>query len=868
MADISRKLDKAEKFLQRNKPEAALEEYLDILQEEPSNDQVRQSAADLCLALGRSGEAAALLGHLFEQEAETGDVARGIVTYKKLAKIYVPTPLQTFYYARLVEKKDKREALEAYQTALAGFEKQGEDAQALAASKHIVDLSPTVESLQRAGEKAAALAQAEIAAECFVQLGQLEDEESPGSGFAWYQRAHKLDPNNRQSVLLYARGLFSRNSVAECIDVLKPAAALLKGAPEIRELYAHALMAAHRPAEAEPYAWELFEKDPKQLDEIAALVGVYLDTGDAGNAIALTRRIDEHETRAGRQREFLTAIYEISERRLPALGFVDYLADLFNRANREDEYSKLLLKLFQAQCKAGNFHAAGEALDRAAELDPYEPGHAKRLEALRGKIDDSQYSRIARRFHSTAGVPEPSAPVAPGREEEARGLFSPPPSPAPMSSASAAQDSEPTVLEDFVLQAEIYLQYGMRSKAIERLERISKLFPREEVKNEKLRGLYISAGFTPAYDAASLAARAAGTTGTRPAKAGVSGFEENAVDNFARVTEITRNVYRQGSVKSVLFAAVNDIGRHFNASRCLAGLCTVGKPPSAALEYCAPGVKQSDVMSIVKLIGAAQQLTGNGPTAIHKAKEARELEPVRAVIESLGIKSLLLVPLVDAGEQSGILILEQCQPRQWQQTDIVVLRTIAEQVVLAVSNARLRTLMKSLAVTDEKSGLLRRASYLDVLLSEVKRSMQNKSPLTVILLHFGRASALVKEIGESQVDSLMQQVGQNLAAHIRQNDVAVRYELTTIALVLSDTNEKTSFLVVDKMRKVLASTKIPGTDRTPSMTAGIAEALLQEQFDPADIVTEVINRVENALEVARSEGGNKAHSLAPTLQPA
>jgi diguanylate cyclase (GGDEF)-like protein len=189
-------------------------------------------------------------------------------------------------------------------------------------------------------------------------------------------------------------------------------------------------------------------------------------------------------------------------------------------------------------------------------------------------------------------------------------------------------------------------------------------------------------------------------------------------------------------------------------------------------------------------------------------------------------------------------------------------------MVLAVSNARLRTLMKTLAVTDEKSGLLRRASYLDVLLSEVKRSMQQQTPLTLMLLHFGRASALVKEIGEPHVESLMQQIGQNLASHIRQNDVAVRYDLTSIALVLSDTSAKTAFLVVDKMRKVLASTKIPTTDRTPPISVGIAEAVLQEKFDAADIVTEVINRVENALEVARSEGGNKAHSLAPTLQPA
>jgi GGDEF domain-containing protein len=139
--------------------------------------------------------------------------------------------------------------------------------------------------------------------------------------------------------------------------------------------------------------------------------------------------------------------------------------------------------------------------------------------------------------------------------------------------------------------------------------------------------------------------------------------------------------------------------------------------------------------------------------------------------------------------------------------------------------------------------------------------------MTLMLLHFGKASALVKEIGEPQVEAMMQQIGQALASHIRQNDVAIRYDLTTIALLLADTTEKNAFLVVDKMRKVLAPIKIPATERMPPVSAGIAEAVLQERFDAVDIVTEVINRVENALEVARSEGGNKAHSLGPALQP-
>lgn len=858
MADISKRLDKAEKYLQRSKPEAALEEYLAILDDEPKNDHVRQTAADLCLALDRRSEAAELFSGLFEQEFEAGETSKGSITYKKLTKLTTPTPIQTFRYAQLIEKRDKSEALEAYLAALRGFERQRNEKQALAACKRIVELSPTIENLQLTAEKAAALGEGKTAAANFVQLGLLQDQESPGSGFQSYERAYNFDPMNFQAIFLYGRGLFSHNMVKECLAVLETVVTRVKGLPELRELYAHALMAAKRPAEAEPYAWELYERDPQQLEEMASIVGVYLDVNDTRGALDLARRLEERETNAGRRREFITSMFEMSERRMPSLGFTEYLVKLFDTSNREHEYSRTLLKLFQLYYSVGKYGQAGETLDRAAELDPYESGHGKRLEMLRGRIDDHQYNRISNRFHRVDNKAQ--KPAAPEPEE------------APVPSRA---ESEPTVLEDFILQAEIYLQYGMRSKALERLERVSKLFPREEQKNEKLRHLYISAGFTPSYEVAAAARKAASPAPgapppqavSPPAPATATPDEENAVDNFARVTEITRNIYRQANVKSVLFAAVNDIGRHFNASRCVAGLCTIGKPPSAALEYCAPGVKQSDVMAIVKLIGLTQQLAINGPVIIANAKASRELAPAAEHVHALNIESLLAVPLLDSGEQSGILILQQTSARQWRQTDIVVLKTIAEQMVLAVSNVRLRTLMKTLAVTDEKSGLLKRSSYLDVLLSEVRRSLQQKSPMTLMLLHFGKASTLVKEHGETQVEHMMQQIGQALASHIRQNDVAVRYDLTTIALVLSDTTEKNAFLVVDKMRKVLAPIKLPGTERTPPISVGIAEAVLQERYDAVDMVTEVINRVESALEAARSEGGNKAHSLAPTTQP-
>lgn len=846
MPDISKRLERAEKYLQKGKLEAALEEYLSSLEEDPRNDQVRQTAADLCLRCGRNSEAASLLTTLLDEQVAIAD-PRGIVTYKRLAKIATPTPFQTLQYAQLIAKKDKQEALEAYTEAMHGFERQRQEKQALAAAKRMVELAPTVENLQRAGEKAASLGQLQPAAATFVELGTLKEQGMPGSGFEWFKKAYSLDPLNHQAALFYARGLFAHASVPECITVLERAVAQLETTNELRELYVRALMAAGRPADAEPYAWALFEIDPQQVHEIVSLIGSYIDVGDTRGAMNLANRLEQHESKAGRRREFISLMHEMADSRLPSVEFLEYLVDLYNSASREHEYCRTLIKVFQLYFAEGKYGKAGNALDRAAEVDPYEPGHSTRLEMLRGKIDPMLFNTIANRFQAAS-----SLVAAPANE-------------------GGVQETEPTVLEDFILQAEIYLQYGMRSKAIERLQRVSKLFPGEEEKNEKLLQLYATAGLTPPSRGPQTAAKAnaaaspsmpAGTAASSPATAPAPG--EHTVDDFSKVAEITRNIYRQASVKSVLFTAVNEIGRHFNASRCVAGLCTLGKPPSAALEYCAPGVKQSDVIAIVRLIGVIQQLATGG--VVNLPGSAKELDPAREHIHALNIESLLAAPLLDGGEQAGLLILEQCEPRQWRPNDVVVLKTIAEQMVLAVSNARLRSLMKTLAVTDEKSGLLKRSSYLDVLLSEVKRSIQQQTPLTLMLLQFGKASALIKEVGEPAMENMMQQIGQTICSHIRQNDVAVRYDATSIALLLSDTDSKNALLVIDKMKKVLVPTKIPGTDRNPPITAGIAEAVLQPQFDSVDIVTEVINRVENALEVARSEGGNRAHALQANYQ--
>jgi hypothetical protein len=50
--------------------------------------------------------------------------------------------------------------------------------------------------------------------------------------------------------------------------------------------------------------------------------------------------------------------------------------------------------------------------------------------------------------------------------------------------------------------------------------------------------------------------------------------------------------------------------------------------------------------------------------------------------------------------------------------------------------------------------------------------------------------------------------------------------------------------------------------------AGAAEAVRQGQIDPVDSITEVINRVELALEAAQQEGDSVTKFLPPMAQQA
>jgi diguanylate cyclase (GGDEF)-like protein len=842
--EIARRVEKAEKLLQKGKTAEALAEYLLVLQDDPQNDNVRQMAADLCLSLNKGSQAVILLGELFERQVAAMDATRASLTYKKLARYTNPTWEQKVRFGQLLEHSNKKLAVGTFENALEDLGKQGRKEESLLVLRRIVDLEPTQQNLLRVADGSAELGEHVLAAQFFLKLADIT-ETAGGNAAQWFERAYSENPTDPKNAIAYGKSLLGQGESGAAIFIFEPMVQSGNTSGELRDLYAQALLSAGRCLDCEPLIWQMFEQNPARMHQVVNLIGKMLDSELDVEAVALSRKLEVFQRRRGERRSFITTMQEVVASHRQSTDLLEFLAELYNASNRESDYAQVLLKLFDLYCAKHDYQRAGECLDRAAEVDPYEPGHQKRLEALRGKIDDQRFNVIASRF-----TPVKKAEQAIKVEEPTLGA---------------------AALQDLMLQAEILVQYGMKSKAVERLQRIQELFPREEERNQELQRLYIAAGMQPQYSGALTPPAPTSAQSTpAPSQAGAitpataAAHEAGDVSSLTKVAEITRKLYHQGNAEGVLKTTVSEVGGNWRASRCIAALRKPGLSPSSVQEYHVDGLIPGSSAALVSLVETLQDLAiARGTVTISEAGKASELLAVRGAIEELQIESLLAVPLVEGNDNLGVLILAQNNSRAWHSGEIVVIKTLSDQVMIALNNAGLRRLVKNLSVTDEKSGLLKRVSYLDLLQAETRRGLQQGTTVTVLLMQFGKRSTLIKEYGEQAVERVMEQIGQLFSANIRTNDLAFRYEATTVALILGDTGEKEALLAVEKLKRLLSEVRYPGKNHTVEFSAGLAQAVMRQHFDPVDIVTEVVNRADQALEQAAGQGLGKVVSMGP-----
>ena len=849
--DLDKVLTRAKKSIEKNKLDDAIEAYLEIHGAYPTNQDALQTLGDLYARQGNAERAAHFYGMLFDRLVESRDPSKALALYGRFLKSTQQPPERVARYANLLQKQNRAlEAIEQFENAAELYLFQQRTAEALTCWERISVLDPDNPGRHfLIGEVAERLGQLDTAARGYLRAGQLTlGLNDPDQALSILERAHRILPNDRSIALVYAEGMLRKGQAARAGELLKPFATGTADA-DLQMLLGRAMLEGGQREQAFGIFEGLARSSGQHYEKLFEVALRQMEAGEETAAVKSVAKIRTLAAAAKKEDVFSAAFESLLGTHEACVPLQEFAARYYNEINRETKYFGVLAKLFDLYVNKNDVRGACESLDRLVEIDPYDSKHAERLGRLEGKADPGYITSFRGRLAKSAGS---TAPVVTTRT--AFGDGAPEPSAAPVQPVGQASPGtqRTQTLEDMIVQTEIFLQYSLEAKARERLQKIAEQFPGEEEKNERLRALYEQAKWWP--EGSKARPQAVSATSTTQTGAGMKSgaFNADTLRDLTKISEVNKSLFRQPTAKAILSAAVTEVGKHLRVSRCLAAVGPPGQPPQLSAEYSGAGAEALPPAHLAKLLA---EVALEKPDALGAITLEAATQP--AVAET-GLRAVLAVPLVDKekGETGGVLLAGMDAPRRWKPNENYFLQAVGDQMLMAVNHARLRTLMRTLSVADEKTGLLSPSSYQDCLLAETARAKQQSTPYSLLILQVDKARELARQFGEDKIEGYIENLSRTLLSGVRQTDIAVKYAGWAVALVMPDTNGSNAVSLAEKLRALCATVKAPWNGAGVTLSAVVAEAAVQPQYENEDIVTHLINRVDFALEEVRKGAGN------------
>ncbi len=862
-SDVSKHLDRAKRFLEKSRVEDAIEAYLAVLHEAPQHQEATQALGDLYARMDQPDRAAVYYGLLFDLLIEPKDETKALAIYNRFlrANATLQPPERVARYAFLQQKQNHpEEALEQYGKAAELFTGADREEDALFCWERIAQLDPENLARQvRLAEAAERIGKNALATRAFLRAGQLATASGANAdALHLLGRAHKLAPQERSVAMLYAQANLQAGNAVRAAALLEPFAGS-EGDTTFLETYADTLMRSGNLERAREVLDKLLLEKNEGMSRLLDLADYYAAAGQDQKAVGIFTTVKRRMFAGKRENEFAALMDNIGVKHPHSQAILEFWAGLLSELNRESQYFEVLIKLFDVYLSSGNVAKAAESLEKLVDIDAYDYRNQQRLELLRGKVDDNFLKRVASRLTKSGGHTPAHGSQTPAGQNAGG------PSPA------SDQGRHTQALEDLIVQTEIFLQYSLQNKALERLQKIAAMFPGEEERNARLASLYQMANWWPEGapkpkqeaaappESAPVAAPAPPAVEAEPAamtgKTGV--YSAETLRDLAKISEINQKIFRQQTPRAMLNTAVTEVGGYLRATRALAVVGTPGRPPEMAAEYCATPVKPAPGAQVVLLLAHLEKAEPDELGGL--VVEANE----GSILGDMGLATALGVMIDDIETQmpAGMLIVGHAEDHKWRPNEAYFLQAIGDQMLMSVTHTRLRSLVRRMGVSDERTGLLTRSSYQSCLLTEADRAKTQGTPLALTILQIDRGAEILKQQGESPLERFLEQLARSLQSIVRQNDVAVKYTSWSLAFILPDTTLAGAQNLADKLRRAASGLRPPWDSTSITLSAGIVEAVPKQEYDSEDVVTDLINRAEFSIEEARKRGGDTVVAL-------
>ncbi len=246
-----------------------------------------------------------------------------------------------------------------------------------------------------------------------------------------------------------------------------------------------------------------------------------------------------------------------------------------------------------------------------------------------------------------------------------------------------------------------------------------------------------------------------------------------------------------------------------------------------------------------------------------KLKEYESLNPGVVVIEDVpDVKDVLMVtkfkaPLLFIGETFKGATVRAIA------FDYIKTPVDNQELVIRVKNMlkirELRDKLKTLATTDELTGLHNRRYLLERMDQEISRAKRYATPLSLLMFDLDFFKAVNDIYGYEWGDVLLKSVADKLRSVIRKEDILTRYGDEEFVVALPNTSEDNAFLFAERFRKEIERMEfIPaGEEERHPITISGGISTFPCIPDAEEDANTIIRYAEHALYNAKKRGKNK-----------
>jgi diguanylate cyclase (GGDEF)-like protein len=218
------------------------------------------------------------------------------------------------------------------------------------------------------------------------------------------------------------------------------------------------------------------------------------------------------------------------------------------------------------------------------------------------------------------------------------------------------------------------------------------------------------------------------------------------------------------------------------------------------------------------------------------------------------IRSYAAAPIIVKGRLVGFINLVGLRPGFFTAEHASRLRAFADQVAMAIENARLYAEVERLATLDEVTGVANRRRLFELGQREFERARRYDTPLSAILLDLDHFKQINDTYGHHAGDRVLAGIAAAIQASVRQIDLFGRYGGEEFVLLLPDSPLPAAVEVAERLRALVENLRFDTARGELRVTVSLGVAQLAHGI-PA--LPTLIDRADQAMYAAKQAGRNR-----------